>query len=577
MARVHELTSPCNQNICPYKHKCRKASISNAFMLEMGKGEIYTHFVVIPYLPSHPDKKERRDPIQDICKIATFLTKKTLPKDFLKKRKLQLFIVPLSRKRGIIDSSSIFCRKYLKDLMDKYEPETILMMGGKVSGQLIKKSFKAAFIEDNHNYRGVRSQVCPDPYQIIGSEGAEMELALEASFKIFDNWWPYRHKQPKNVYTIVETESQFRELADKLIALPYETIVAIDYEAKTLGSTERSNELASVQFSWGYRKDQNYFVPLDHYESPFKHRFWVRMLKRIYRKFKGIWTTANNSYELKVTTRLIGAQLRNIMDVFAIWFQFAENRKECSGLTGKGGLGLMTLKALVYEYFGWRTLYKAEDLRSRGDGLLYTKPIEELAEYGCADSLATWAITHHFLNYAKEIGYYLDLKRLLKWYYNRTFKYLSLMYNTGFPVNLAWLNTLKNNENPITKKTEHILNNVLPNDKYIQKANALLTDTKEGGGRSGFLSKYADRSFIFKHTRPKHKRRLYLDVLGLEPIDFTDKPDPKQKQLNLPQGKYIEIFMCNIIKRYNENDNVITKRGNIKAKDIRKDDEILIN
>ena len=578
MKKLIEIKSGCVQFSCMHWKQCEKKGYANSYISnplssnKLTKKGSHTHVAVIPYFPDVSNEENlRNDFVKDICQLCSFLANRALPKH-IKKGNLQTLIIPLSRRYGVTGNSVFFCKKNLDAILEEFPPDSMTFMGTVVSKTLLNKGFRYSFMEDDLEYHGYKLNVSPSPQQIMATDGVEIETAFEAFAKSMNNWWPRRHPQPELTYTQIKTSEELKDLVDKMIAFPLHKRVSMDYESMTLGGTDRTNKAVCVQFCWGYRKDQNFFIPLDHYESPIPHKVWKRELKRLFKNFLGTFVVFSAQFEHKIT-KMIGENLRSVIDLHNVWFQFAENRIKCTGLDE---LGKMTLKALVYEWFGWKTIYDREDLWQRSEGLLYEKPLDELARYACADSIVTWAIMEHFVGYAKEIGYWETLERTLRWCYNRTNRLLADMYETGFPVNLAWLEFLKWNksDNPLIKEEKHIIEEVLPNDEAVIEANNILTEADEGMGRVSML-KGAGRTWVFSPNKPLHKRTLYCDVLKLEPVKFTKKPDPLGQKMKLPPGEYFEIETeGGKTVRLRAGDEIETNRGMVKVSQLRETDTV---
>ncbi len=100
---------------------------------------------------------------------------------------------------------------------------------------------------------------------------------------------------------------------------------------------------------------------------------------------------------------------------------------------------------------------------------------------------------------------------------------LSHMRDDGSPVSRTELRHLMGTESPMVKERKRV-EGQLKIYKEVRRANSELL-AKTGFKAGGLFSKTKE-NWIFKMSKPEHKKKLFLDVLGLEPISTTETGEP---------------------------------------------------
>ena len=317
----------------------------------------------------------------------------------------------------------------------------------------------------------------------------------------------------KPVY--VDTMVKFKKM---MKVLDKAESIAVDTE--TLNLTVHHNGLVTIQFSTN--RDKGYVVPVTHKSSPFTPSEIKEILSRLRTFFytppkEGRYLIMHNAtFDIRV--------LRQILKIpylpWSVWDTMA----------GEHGLD-ENLKIL--EMYGTPQFNLGQVILSYGDDFYLTAEFSkqdrnnlsaiDLDEgplmYCAADSQYTYAVHEMQLQRAgymkistKEYRPYFE--RLVKEVYGSIVQQAAEMELCGHKVSIEKL--LSKDGQEIIDRTIREVDakmRVLPSWKEASK--------KVGGGNQTSL--FGESADTLRLSKPDHKRTLFLDVLGLEPLTFSDK------------------------------------------------------
>lgn len=329
----------------------------------------------------------------------------------------------------------------------------------------------------------------------------------------------------------VNTIEKFKRLYRQLMACDR---VAVDTETTGLGRVV--NRLLTIQFAFDGNK--GYVLPVDHSDAT-----WTASERRLIEKgLRNFFTRKFDPLDTRYDRYLIGQNLKfdltiirqrlqihaiqwRVWDLMAGEFSIDENTKSSSKsrTPGSGRVSTYTLEWMC-AWYGCDFYHTA--VFSKGDrATIEQRSLDEpgLLEYCVADVQVCWHI--HDAQHAraqrviiKGQPYTDRFHKFVVVQMNSLVQIESHMEHRGDQLDMPWLLKLKDTNGPISSVRRELLTDFkkLPN---VIEANAELVK-REGLPAQ---SMWGGDNWIFSHTKPEHKRQLFLNTMGLEPLSYSKK------------------------------------------------------
>jgi DNA polymerase I-like protein with 3'-5' exonuclease and polymerase domains len=363
------------------------------------------------------------------------------------------------------------------------------------------------------------------------------------------------HKFKMNVVVkTVTTIKEFKSLYQRLMAC---SRVAVDTETSGLGRVV--NKLLTVQFA--FDSSQGYVIALDHRDATWtvKERSMVeRGLRNFFaREFDplskdyGIYLLGQNlKFDLTIIRQRfkIHAIQWRVWDLMAGEFALDENGKALlkSRTSGSGKISPYSLEWMC-AWYGcdfYHTAVFSKDDRATIEQRRLDEP--GLLEYAVADVQSCWHI--HDLQHARSQKILVKNKPYTERYHkfvtvqmNSLVQIESHMEHRGDQLDMPWLMKLKDANGPISGVRRELLTEFkkMPN---VIAANAALVK-REGLPANSI---WGESNWIFGHTKPEHKRQLFLTTMELEPLSYSTKGDKNaslDKEFQEHYAKHPEVAL----------------------------------
>lgn len=384
---------------------------------------------------------------------------------------------------------------------------------------------------------GVTYFVIPNP-SIIAVKQSQQALilgditrAIEAARGVED---PFSRKGRT---VLIDTVEKFKAFKKHLLyGLTAEDYVACDTETLNVNRVAE-NRVLTWQFA--YDTDVGYVVPYEHGESPWTKEELENIIRPgLHEIFSakdaafGGWVMHNAPFEADKIQRFLQIYriARPIWDTQFGAYTLDENRVNFDfGKQSKKGFGPMSLKTLAPE---WLNFYhykdEADALEARNAGLISMLPFKKLVEYGGMDAYVTLRLRLRILEMAERSKYKANLDRfVLKWF-NRAIPVSPMIERNGIVVDRKQLAVLRSDASPILLQQEKVKQELyaLPETQVVNKL-LLKTD----GRTAGMQALFGPPPWMFDMSKKTHLISLFLDQLGLVPIEFG-----KQQTEEFPDG-----------------------------------------
>ncbi len=357
--------------------------------------------------------------------------------------------------------------------------------------------------------------------------------------------------KPRHV--LISTIPSFDALMDKLESAPR---VAIDTETRNLNRV--SNAIYTIQFSTSARV--GYVVPYLHPESPFSKEELDHIKNRI-RAFLSrpapkisvdsslldsysCLYMFNAKFDLTQLKQQFGVRVIHwpVYDLRAGEQGLDENIKFLANVKFKDNNGtkrtmasggLAAILASQGEDFYYTAAFSKAD---RGDMDNTSLNSEDFCAYAafdvqCLHALADNQILRashdvHFVN-GRRKSYGLDFIRHMLLQMSNNIHVFSNMEHRGVSINKAHLVWLRTNESPISREIIDRTQKIYASPEVV-KANKYLFDKYSINVKNTILKK---TPWIFKINKPEHKKALFIESMGLEPVGFGKSGDPSLGKL----------------------------------------------
>lgn len=309
---------------------------------------------------------------------------------------------------------------------------------------------------------------------------------------------------------LIDSVKKFDRLMDKMEV--HTGAIAIDSETANLNRIV--NKLLTVQFAM--TQDIGYIIPIAHKDTPFVAEELAHIKKRLRRFFEGknknirhVYT--NGGFDFNQFRAQLGIRYfaNRAYDIQGAEFQIDENMKVITNVTGNGYYALANL-AVQYGFFGYLT----GDFSKKDRATIEARDLDEsLLRYCSLDVCVPLAIHEQQIALAAHLGHKKFEGQVADQISDMQHTF-SRMENHGNLIDVEYLYYLKTPNSPIEKELNRLQSDLLATPA-VKKANKLLMKSK-GVSSNGWLGEVTVD--MFKLNTPDHKRLLFFDVLGLEPL-----------------------------------------------------------
>lgn len=311
---------------------------------------------------------------------------------------------------------------------------------------------------------------------------------------------------------VVDTYKKFKKL---LTHLADQEVVSIDTETKNLHKI--TNQLLTAQFA--YSQDRGFLVPIYHKDTPFT----PKELKLITGDLKEYFEGANNNkyhvytnakFDLTVLRAECGIDYfhNDVWDILGGEFALDENGKSFDVMIGEYYYSLGNL-AVQYGFEGYLTAEFGKQHRANFANADLNDPAT--IHYCTLDVVVPLAIHEQQKLRAADIGY-AKYERVVTNEISDTIHAFSTMEYQGAGLDVDYLFYLRTENSPIEQEIDKMLNALLQTDAAKQ-ANKLLSK-KLGIPTNSLWGDDFQATSVLKLNKPDHRKLLFFDVLGLEPL-----------------------------------------------------------
>jgi uracil-DNA glycosylase family 4 len=318
----------------------------------------------------------------------------------------------------------------------------------------------------------------------------------------------------------LDTLSKVKDLL-RYIRKEHKGPVALDIETENLYRVA-SNKILSVQLALDGSK--GYVILLEHKSAPWtveEREDIIKMLKRTLTKAKKVtyWITHGGKFDYdKLSSRYkIVKWSAPIIDTSFMAHLLDDNRardKEAdnSGASDGYKLSVLAEQWLMFDH------YKTSGIKQQRHEIEKVK-LPDFIDYGGMDAYVTYRLHDYILESADKENYRNKLLRLaIKWG-SRVLEMIPTMERWGIYVDRKQLMRLKGKDSPIRKRIAEI-HELLGKSKAVQKTNKKLlgADKRVATGMKPLFG--AKDPWIFDANKKDHLVALFIDVLGLEPLEY---------------------------------------------------------
>lgn len=342
----------------------------------------------------------------------------------------------------------------------------------------------------------------------------------------------------KHKSVVIDTIKKF----DKLITrLREEPVVSWDTEAKNLHKI--TNKLLTVQCA--FTQDIGYLIPIFHKDTPFTPKELEYICNTLRDYFEGanknqyhIYTNAKFDLTLMRSECGIRYFANDVWDILGGEFALDENLKNLDAAIGEYYYSLGNL-SVQYGFEGYLTAEFSKQHRANFDQADLTSAAVQF--YCTLDVVVPLAIHEQQKKRAEYIAY-SKYCQVVRNEIGDTIHAFSKMEHTGAGLDVPYLFFLKTDKSPIEQEVLNMQTALLSTDA-ARKANKLLC-SKQGipttslfdgliGTSAKSLSAPTSSSskaiasaasaaapvYALKLNKPEHKKLLFFQVLGLEPLE----------------------------------------------------------
>lgn len=434
----------------------------------------------------------------------------------------------------------------LNKLIKKLKPTHILISGDIAAQYMLPEvthhAYKRGWI---HSLNGIPTVTTVDLDRLLEKNGAKANLL---GFWTKHLAYLMMGKHPHNIGKLaatpryIDTMAKFEALMARLEKLGPTDNVACDTETANL--TVHHNAIYTIQFATNKQPDIGYVLPIDHPMTPYTGDEIKVIKKRLRAYFNRPanqgpeLVTFNGMYDLRVIRQALKLPIINlkVWEIMAGEHLLDENTTELTDVGPPVG-GLAATFSSYGNDFYYRAKFSKEDRTTTGT----VPPSDaEFLKYASTDVVALIGIKEQQLrraDYTPHLGgpYTPYYERHMRHIMSDQAHALSHLREDGSYVDRAYLRFLMTKESPLRKEIQAAERQLraFPN---AQKANANIL-AESGMKAKSLWGAATTTEWAFKLSKGVHKAHLFLDVMGLEPVDFTDTGAPSVGKAFIAQYK----------------------------------------
>lgn len=334
---------------------------------------------------------------------------------------------------------------------------------------------------------------------------------------------PHDLSHVKSTPRYVDTIEKFDSLMDRFDNAEE---VAIDTETRNLSVLH--NKIYTIQFCTDKNPDLGYVLAVDH---PLCHwtaeeRLYIKkaLRKRFAAKEGPLLVAFNGMFDLRIIRRALKIPIiyHRIWEITAGEHLLDENISDLKTFGAKPG----NLKAMLCSYgndhYFQKSSFTKEDRATTGttdpaskDFLIYTamdvisllamkkQQIARASKMTIAGKVYTKYFVRHMINQMSDTAHQLSHLR-----------------EDGSNLDRAYLRSLLASDSPLRKEAKRIALQMRAFPE-VQEANKQLL-AESGFKAGGLFNTSASANWVFRVNKPDHKRKLFFDVMGLDPVSQTE-------------------------------------------------------
>lgn len=428
----------------------------------------------------------------------------------------------------------------LHDLIEEANPTHILVSGDEAMAALYPKikhpQFKRGHV---HQIEGRTVVSTLDFYRMLEKDG---EFANLLGFwcrhlaNLMLGFMPHDLSKIEIKPVYVDTREKFDEVMEKF---DNAKLAACDTETKNLSVL--GNAIYTIQFAFDENPDIGYVIPVDHplqeCWSDEERAYVKKELKKRFGAKKGpTLVTFNGMFDLRIIRQALKLPII-WLKVWEITFSehlLDENVNALNSITsmrdGENKSGFGGLRPILISYGNDFYFRPSKFGKSERASVGTVDPREEEFLSYCAHDVGTLLylreaqIERAKTIYLERQNYQPYFVRHMMYQMSDTAHQLSHLRQDGSKISKPYLEHLLKDDGPLVKELVRSEGQfrVFPE---VKKANKQLL--REAGIRSGGLFNKGKDPWIFGLGKGDHKAKLFFDILGLEPLTFTEKGAPQ--------------------------------------------------
>lgn len=323
--------------------------------------------------------------------------------------------------------------------------------------------------------------------------------------------------------------NSFKKLMNRLEALGQSDYLAVDTETANLSAN--CNSIYTIQFCLSTDPAVGYVIPMHHPKTPFgskELKYISGRLRKLFDRRKNLPTliTFNGNFDLMV----IRSQFQLPIIYHPVWEIRAGEHllDENIGTLKNVGPAMGGLAAVLASYgndFYFTAAFSKSERTTTG---LTDPDNKDFLKYGAMDVCSIMQIRKQQLRRASHEE--LNGKPYKPWFVahmhhimGATTHTISHLQADGSYVSKAYLKSLLAPDSPLREEIRKQERKLRDMPAAIE-ANSIIL--KESGMKAGSLWGEGSTQWVFKLSKPAHKKILFFDVLGLSPISETKSGQP---------------------------------------------------
>lgn len=456
------------------------------------------------------------------------------------------------KRRERRNAEAAFAR-HIHKLIDKLDPTHILVSGDDAMNALFpdveNSVYKRGWVHQ-HEINGHKVKVVStlDFYRIIDFT-KDFHNLLGFFCRHYLNLLLGAHPHSlKNIGPTPEYVRTLKEFDKLMYQLKRANLIGTDTETKNLSVLR--NKIYTIQFAMDTLKEKQYVLAVDHPRAHWTadERKYIRAgLKKFFgRREKDVNKEKGETFPTLITfngmfdLRVIRQQLKLPIIWYKVWEIMAgehlldENISALNSFTqlsAKFG-GLAPILCSYENDFYYTADFSKEDRATTGD----IKPTNKgFLRYGSMDVRCLLGMREKQIERASMMrlagkNYKPFFIRHMMYQMSDTTHHLSQMRQDGSRVSVKYLKSMLGEDSPLNKEARRLLKEMRAYPQVVEANDRLV---KQSGFRAGNLfsklkGKAQDGSWMFKWSKPDHKKVLFIDILELEPLEISKKTGKPQ-------------------------------------------------